>query len=128
MNLVDGPCVPRAIDVPRDLAGAAIGNARLVVVLPIPSLFADEHHPKVRARREARVRGLVGLSREGNADEAVNLDPNDPANYANRAAVMHALKRDDDAIADLRKGLSLNPGESRKRQLEDALRDLGASP
>jgi len=45
-------------------------------------------------------------------------DPNDPANYANRAAVMRALNRNDDAIADLRKGLTLNPGASRKKQIE----------
>ena len=41
---------------------------------------------------------------------------------------MRALNRNDDAIADLRKGLSLNPNATRKRQLEGALRDLGATP
>ena len=55
----------------------------------------------------------------------MKLDPNEPANYANRAAVMRALSRNDDAIADLRKGLTLNPNESRKRQLEGALRGAG---
>ena len=54
--------------------------------------------------------------------------PNDAANYANRAAVMRALSRNDDAIADLRKGLTLKPNESRKRQIEGALRELGATP
>ena len=54
--------------------------------------------------------------------------PNDPANYANRAAVMRALNRNDDAIADLRKGLTLKPNETRKRQIEGALRELGATP
>ena len=62
------------------------------------------------------------------ADEAVKLDSNEPTNYATRAAVMRALSRNDDAIADLRKGLTLNPNESRKRQLEGALRELGAAP
>ena len=62
------------------------------------------------------------------ADQAVNLDPKDPASYANRAAVMRALKRTEDAIADLRKGLSLNPNQSRKQQLETALQELGAAP
>ena len=41
---------------------------------------------------------------------------------------MRALSRNDDAIADLRKGLTLNPSESRKHQLEAALRELGATP
>jgi tetratricopeptide (TPR) repeat protein len=62
------------------------------------------------------------------SDEAVGLDPKDPANYANRAAVMRALDRKDDAIADLRKGLTLNPGAARKKQLETALQELGAAP
>jgi tetratricopeptide (TPR) repeat protein len=62
------------------------------------------------------------------ADLAVNLDPKDPANYANRAAVMRALSRNDDAIADLRKGLTFNPNAARKSQLEAALRELGATP
>ena len=62
------------------------------------------------------------------ADLSVNLDPKDSANYANRAAVMRALNRSEDAIADLRKGLSLNPNAVRKSQLEGALRELGATP
>jgi len=41
---------------------------------------------------------------------------------------MRALSRNDDAIADLRKGLTLKTNESRKRQIEGALRELGASP
>jgi hypothetical protein len=41
---------------------------------------------------------------------------------------MRALNRNDDAIADLRKGLGLNPNAARKSQLEAALRELGASP
>jgi Tfp pilus assembly protein PilF len=62
------------------------------------------------------------------ADEAVSLDPNDAAKYAVRAAVMRALDRNDDAIADLRKGLALKPEESRRRQMEGALEALGAKP
>ena len=62
------------------------------------------------------------------ADEAVKLDPNAPVNYAARAAVMRALSRNDDAIADLRKALTLNPADARKRQLEGALKELGATP
>jgi len=41
---------------------------------------------------------------------------------------MRALNRNDDAIADLRKGLALSPNAARKSQLEAALRELGASP
>jgi hypothetical protein len=41
---------------------------------------------------------------------------------------MRALSRNDDAIADLRKGMTLKPSESRKRQIEGALRELGANP
>ena len=33
-----------------------------------------------------------------------------------------------DTIADLRKGLSLNPNQSRKQQFETALQELGAAP
>jgi tetratricopeptide (TPR) repeat protein len=62
------------------------------------------------------------------ADEAVKLDPNAPVNYAARATVMRALNRNDDAIADLRKALALNPTEARKRQIEGALKELGATP
>jgi len=69
-----------------------------------------------------------GVHEPRDADEAVRLEPNAPVNYAARAAVMRALSRNDDAIADLRKGLSLNPNATRKRQLEAALRELGATP
>jgi hypothetical protein len=41
---------------------------------------------------------------------------------------MRALSRNDDAIADLRKGLTLNPSEARKKQIEMALQELGATP
>ena len=44
------------------------------------------------------------------------------------AAVMRALSRNDDAIADLRKGLTLKPNDTRKKQLETALQELGANP
>ena len=43
------------------------------------------------------------------------------------ATVMRALSRNDDAIADLKKALSLNPNENRKSQLESALRELGGA-
>ena len=79
-------------------------------------------------RSEAWLKKEDKLAALRDADEAVNLDPNDPANYANRATVMRALSRNDDAVTDLRKGLSLNPNEGRKRQLEGALRELGAAP
>jgi regulator of sirC expression with transglutaminase-like and TPR domain len=69
-----------------------------------------------------------GLAALRDADEAVNLDPNDAANYAQRAAVMRALSRNEDAIADLRKGLTLKPNDARKKQLESALQELGAAP
>ena len=39
---------------------------------------------------------------------------------------MRALNRNDDAIADLRKGLTLKPSATRKKQIEAALRELGA--
>ena len=42
--------------------------------------------------------------------------------------VMRALARNDDAIADLRKGLTLGPNEPRKKQIESALQELGATP
>ena len=58
----------------------------------------------------------------------MDLDPNDPANYATRAAVMRALGRNDDAITDLRKGLTFNPGAGRRRQMESDLDALGAKP
>jgi len=61
-------------------------------------------------------------------DQAISLNGNEPANYLHRAAVLRALDRNDDAIADLRKALSLNPNATRKRQIEDALRDLDATP
>ena len=37
------------------------------------------------------------------------------------AAVMRALSRNDDAIADLRKGLTLKPNDARRKQIETAL-------
>ncbi len=79
-------------------------------------------------RSEAWLKKGDNIAALRDADQAVNLDPNDAANYANRAAVMRALNRNEDAIADLRKGLTLKPNESRKRQLETALRELGAAP
>ena len=79
-------------------------------------------------RSEAWLKKEDRLAALRDADEAVNLDPNDPANYANRATVMRALSRNDDAVADLKKALSLNPNENRKNQLEGALRELGANP
>ena len=41
---------------------------------------------------------------------------------------MRALSRNDDAIADLRKGLTLGPNDARKKQIETALQELGAAP
>jgi tetratricopeptide (TPR) repeat protein len=79
-------------------------------------------------RSEAWLKKGDNIAALRDADQAVNLDPNDAANYANRAAVMRALNRNDDAIADLRKGLSLNPNATRKRELEAALRAIGATP
>jgi regulator of sirC expression with transglutaminase-like and TPR domain len=54
------------------------------------------------------------------------LDGNDPANYQTRAAVMKALSRKDDAINDLKKALTLNPSDTRRRQIESALLELEA--
>ena len=34
----------------------------------------------------------------------------------------------DDAIADLRKGLTLKPNETRRKQMETALQELGVTP
>jgi len=89
----------------------------------------EKYHPT----RAHKTSGLIlkkgdRLAALRDADEAVNLDPKDATNYANRAAVMRALSRNDDAIADLRKGLTLNPNETRKKQIETGLQELGAAP
>jgi Tfp pilus assembly protein PilF len=79
-------------------------------------------------RSEAWLKKGDNIAALRDADEAVRLDPDDIANYANCAAVMRALNRADDAVADLRKGLTLKPNASRKQQLEGTLRELGAAP
>ena len=79
-------------------------------------------------RSEAWLKKGDNIAALRDADQAVNLDPKDAANYAARAAVMRALNRNDDAIADLRKGLTLNPNANRKREIEAALKALGAAP
>ena len=60
------------------------------------------------------------------ADRAVDIDGKDPANYIQRAAVMQALKRPKDAIADYQKALTLNVSDSQRGQAQAALKTLGA--
>jgi Tfp pilus assembly protein PilF len=79
-------------------------------------------------RSEALLKKDDKLGALRDADQAVSIDGDDAGNYIARAAVMRALDRKEDAVSDLRKALSLNPSATRKRIIEDTLRELGETP
>ena len=60
-------------------------------------------------------------------DEAIRLDPNEPLYIKNRANAFRVAGQYDRAIADYRKALTLKVGEPVKKQIETALKDLGAA-
>jgi tetratricopeptide (TPR) repeat protein len=79
-------------------------------------------------RSEAWLKKGDNMSALRDADQAVALDSGDPANFINRGAVMRELGRNNDAILDYRKALSLKPDDVRRKQAEQALLDLGVQP
>jgi tetratricopeptide (TPR) repeat protein len=60
-------------------------------------------------------------------DEAIRLDPNEPLYVKNRANAYRVAGQYDRAIADYRKALTLKVEEPVKKQIETALKDLGAA-
>jgi tetratricopeptide (TPR) repeat protein len=59
-------------------------------------------------------------------DEAIRLDPNDDLYFGNRGDAFRITGQYERAIADYRKALSLKIEEARKKQIETALKELGA--
>ena len=60
-------------------------------------------------------------------EEAIRLDPNEPLYIKNRANAFRVAGQYDRAIADYRKALTLKVGEPVKKQIETAMKDLGAA-
>ena len=60
-------------------------------------------------------------------DEAVRLNPTDGLLVRNRANALRIIGQYDRAIAEFRKALTLNVGDAMKRQIETALKELGAA-
>jgi tetratricopeptide (TPR) repeat protein len=59
-------------------------------------------------------------------NQAVQIDPNEPLYFKNRANVLRFLGQYDRAIADYRKALTLKIDERMKKEIERALKELGA--
>jgi tetratricopeptide (TPR) repeat protein len=60
-------------------------------------------------------------------DEAVRLEPDNGLFVRNRANALRIVGQYDRAIAEFRKALTLNVGDAMKRQIETALKELGAA-
>lgn len=60
--------------------------------------------------------------------EVINRHPNDGIAYKTRGDIFKLLDRRADAIADYRKGISLNLQGAFREQAQVALRELGAAP
>ena len=58
-------------------------------------------------------------------NEAIRLDPTNLQAYKLRGAVLHGLGRRDQAIADYRKALEIDPSDE---GVKKNLRDLGVTP
>jgi predicted negative regulator of RcsB-dependent stress response len=63
----------------------------------------------------------------GDADQSVSLRPRAGA-YQTRGDVFKALGRKDEAVADYRKALEMDPDADTRTAVEAALRELEASP
>ncbi len=59
------------------------------------------------------------------AEQALKLAPGEASVLQTRGHILEALGRRDEAIADLRRALTLNPGLQRSK---DALKRLGVAP
>jgi tetratricopeptide (TPR) repeat protein len=64
----------------------------------------------------------------GDFDEAIRLDPNFAVTFQNRGYALRFVGQYDRAIADYQRALTLKIGEPMKRQIELALKQLGAVP
>jgi tetratricopeptide (TPR) repeat protein len=60
-------------------------------------------------------------------DETIRLAPTNRAAYNNRGNVYMSKRQYDRAIADFRKALTMKVDEPVKRQIETALKELGAA-
>jgi tetratricopeptide (TPR) repeat protein len=60
-------------------------------------------------------------------EEAIRLDPSEALYVKNRANAFRVIGQYDRAIADYRKALTLKVEEPVKRQIETALKELGAT-
>jgi tetratricopeptide (TPR) repeat protein len=59
-------------------------------------------------------------------NQAVQIDPNEPLYFKNRANVLRFVGQYDRAITDYRKALTLKIAERMKKEIEGALKELGA--
>jgi tetratricopeptide (TPR) repeat protein len=60
-------------------------------------------------------------------DEAIRLDPNEALYVKNRGNAFRIIGQYDRAVADFRKALTLKVEEPIKKQIETALKELGAA-
>jgi tetratricopeptide (TPR) repeat protein len=70
---------------------------------------------------------VIGKAAQGLADaeRSLQLRPNDAATRYTRGRILEALDRREDAIADFRRSLVINPNYQGSR---DALKRLGVAP
>lgn len=60
--------------------------------------------------------------------QAIQLNPNNPDFFQNRAYTYVMMRRYDLAIADYRKVLTMNVDAGKRSYIETALNELGATP
>jgi tetratricopeptide (TPR) repeat protein len=108
-------------DAIADYTEAIVRRTALMTVAP----HADPGHAAYNAR--GRVLHLKGDDTKAlpDADKAVSLKPNEPAYLETRAEIREKLGRRDDAVADYRTALKLNPN---LQQAAIGLRRLGSVP
>ena len=76
-------------------------------------------------RRSAAARPCSNRTAHRHYSEAIRIDPNYAEAYSNRDNLFEAKGRREDAIAEFRRALAINPNHERSR---DALNSLGAAP